>query len=68
MRQWVSTYYFELSDEALGAKLVCFGWILVSVRVRVMLIGVIERSGIMKSIWKYRMWNEIDTYGLCDIL
>ncbi|KHG12133.1 hypothetical protein F383_29841 [Gossypium arboreum] len=25
MRHWVSNYYFELSDEALGAKLVCFG-------------------------------------------
>ncbi|KHG12788.1 hypothetical protein F383_07794 [Gossypium arboreum] len=24
MRHWVSIYYFELSDEALGAKLVCW--------------------------------------------
>ncbi|KHG11053.1 hypothetical protein F383_05797 [Gossypium arboreum] len=40
MRHWVPIYYFELSDEALSAKLVCFGWICVSVQVRVLLIGV----------------------------
>ncbi|KHG27975.1 hypothetical protein F383_13776 [Gossypium arboreum] len=40
MRHWVSIYYFELFDEALGAKLVCFGWTHVSIRVRVVLIGV----------------------------
>ncbi|KHG24036.1 hypothetical protein F383_30642 [Gossypium arboreum] len=42
MRHWVSNYYFELSDKTLGAKLVCFGWICVSVRVRVVLIGEIK--------------------------
>ncbi|KHG06716.1 hypothetical protein F383_33378 [Gossypium arboreum] len=42
MRHWVSIYYFELSDEALCAKLVCFGWIRVSVRVRVVLIRAIK--------------------------
>ncbi|KHG06751.1 hypothetical protein F383_33763 [Gossypium arboreum] len=31
MRHWVSIYYFELSNEVLGTKLVCFGWIRVSV-------------------------------------
>ncbi|KHG18517.1 hypothetical protein F383_02036 [Gossypium arboreum] len=42
MRHWVLIYYFELSDKVLGAKLVCFGWIRVSVQVRVLLIGVNE--------------------------
>ncbi|KHG19703.1 hypothetical protein F383_25712 [Gossypium arboreum] len=50
MRHWVSNYYFELTNEALGAKLVCFGCIRVSVRVRVVLIRVIKRSDIMKGI------------------
>ncbi|KHG09968.1 hypothetical protein F383_15034 [Gossypium arboreum] len=38
----MTNYYFELSDEALGAKLVCFGWIRVFVQVRFLLIGVNE--------------------------
>ncbi|KHG16767.1 hypothetical protein F383_20845 [Gossypium arboreum] len=50
MRHWVSIYYFDLSDKAMGAKLECFGWIRVSVRVRVMLIGVIEINNVMIDI------------------
>ncbi|KHG30252.1 hypothetical protein F383_14883 [Gossypium arboreum] len=42
MRYWVSTYFFELSNEALGVILVCFGWICVSAKVQFLLIGVIK--------------------------